>query len=175
MPGRIAIKPCACADEADGIRALVNSMSRVSFEAILQASDQVVALGSSTQSCHACTLRNSDVLLTIYARLVCLLEAAAVAYNPTAAAAAAHAATADGGLAVITCIPSPMFMGSLELNGRQSIGSAYDLIARRLRSLLALLSQVRHIQVQQVQARALRLLTVVSSVLERFHRPPAGT
>jgi len=137
-------------------------MTHVSFEAVLQASDQAISLALSAQACQTCLVRKDDALIMVCSRLISLLEAAVMAYTP-----AVYQADPNSEAATIICIPSPMFTGTLELDPRQSISLAFGLIKHRLLSLGGFLAEMEHESALAVQNRALRLLVPVNAVLQR--------
>jgi hypothetical protein len=168
MPSRNT-KQCPCLADAESIKALVFSMNHVSFEAILPACGEIFRLADSTKTCPSCVVRESDTLLAICHQMILLLKAAVYAHTPLPARAALESSL---GAINIICIPSPMFMGIMELNGRQSTALAYDLIARRLRQIVAVLGQMNHSGASHIAASASHLHGAVMALLEKLHAPP---
>jgi hypothetical protein len=147
-------------------------MTHVSFEALLPACEELFRLAESTKTCSTCVIRDSDTLLQIYLRTILLMKAAVVAHTPLAARAgveislASCSSTSTSGIIVI---PSPMFMGTLELSGRQSTALAYELVARRVRLIGGLLGRMEHAGAVRGAEEAGRVLAVVGALLEKVH------
>jgi hypothetical protein len=172
MPCRSSTtKECPCLADAESIRALVLSMTHVSFEAILPACEEVFRLADTTKPCPTCVVRDSDTLLQICRQMTLLLQAAVLAHTPFPARTGLETLLGPTTTSIV-CIPSPMFMGSMELNGRQSTALAYDLVARRLRQIVAVLGQMNHAGAPQVAASASHLHSAVAALLGRLHGAP---
>ncbi|KAF1820085.1 uncharacterized protein K489DRAFT_46382 [Dissoconium aciculare CBS 342.82] len=163
-------KKCPCLADAESIKALVFSMTHVSFEAILPACEELLHLAANTDTCASCVIRNSDILLTTCHQMTLLLKSALLAHTPFPARLSLETSL---GPSNIVCIPSPMFMGNMELNPRQSTMLAYDLIARKLRHIVAIVSQMSHVGAPPAAAFANHLLVAVSTMLEKLRSTPA--
>jgi hypothetical protein len=161
---------CPCLTDAESVKALVFSMTHVSFEAILPACEELLHLAANTDTCTACVIRNSEILLTTCHQMALLLKSALLAHTPFPARLSLEASL---GPSNIVCIPSPMFMGNLELNPRQSMMLAYDLIARKLRQIAAIVGQMSHVGAPPAAAFANHLLVTVLAMLEKLRSTPA--
>lgn len=170
-------------------------MNEVSFDAIVAASEQAIDLWSKSQECQSCPSRVNETLLG-YGKLVDLLEGAIVTYASfiprlpdTEASIAAIPSSQQNGqqdnLMIgsftppatpgIVCLPSAMSLGEHELDEQQSRHLALDLIGRKLKSLTAILHQMRHQEAGESNemrsradatfSRVLRLLSRVTTAL----------
>jgi hypothetical protein len=175
----------------------IENTGEVAFDAVVAACEQVVDLWSKSHACRTCPARVHERLLSIYGKLIDLLEGAITTYTsspPSLSDAPSTSLTSDrqawrksssqyqndqqdsimsGALTTpstpgIACRPSAMSLGEYELNEQQSRHLALDLIGRKLKSLAAILRQQDDID--ETRTRVDATLSRVLRLLSTVHR-----
>lgn len=175
----------------------IGNTGEVAFDVVVAASEQVVDLWSRSQACQTCPASVHERLLSIYGKLIDLLEDAITTYTSSSSSLSDAPSTSpksDGqawskyssqyqndqqdsimsGVSTTSstpgtvCRPSTMTLGDYELNEQESRHLALNLIDRKLKSLATILRQQDDIN--EMKTRVDATLSRVLRLLSTVHR-----
>jgi hypothetical protein len=169
----------------------IGNTGEVAFDALVAASERAVDLWSKSHACQTCTTSLHERFLSIYNKLIDLLEDAVTKYTSLSPSLSNVHSTAsmsdrqasrrpssqhrnDGqeSIASIVCRPSVMSLGEYELNEQQSRHLAFELIARKLKSLATILRQMldQDENIDEMKTKVDTALSRVWRLLSTVHR-----